>query len=458
VAHLWTTDIKKALYADFTIIVDVGAYYTGTDMAVVNVYKPAPDFITGGGYLVNEYSAGAYAGDPGLRTNFGLNVKFNKRLTNVQGHVNVIVRQDEYVYQIKTNATESLVVDPINSTATFTSKANLTDVTDPFDPQSVAGNLTLVVDLTDRGEPGSSDSIGMTLWGTTGDLAGKLLFSGRWDGVQTVEQYLAGGNLAVHTTADALHAAGGAAAIPSSQRLLTMEPLQPVVEQAIAVWSASGVDPQLVGTLSEVELRIADLPGSTLGLTFANTVWIDRDSAGYGWRVDQSRTAPGGVDLLSAVTHEFGHVLGLDHDGPYDVMATTLAPGARTVATPNAFKSPLAVGHAYALHLDSNPLTFREPLSSVRDTLSLHELDARWTRTGDYQAVRVRDQLFESLATGAGYAVLLEGHPAGMKVEESETDIVDDLAELLVEALEPEDEVKESLLEEDFLEPLLLVS
>lgn len=449
-AYLWTTDIKNALYADITVIVDVGGYYTGTDMAVVNVYKPAPDFITGGGYLINEASAGAYAGDPGLRTNFGLNVKFNRRLTNVQGHVNVIVRQDEHAYQIKTNATDSLVVDPINSTATFTSKANLTDVTDPFNPQPVAGNLMLVVDLSDGGEPGSSDSIGMTLWGTTGGLAGRLLFSSRWDGVQTIGQYLDGGNLAVHAAADALHAPGCLAAIPTDLQLPTPERLQPVAEQAIAAWSGLGLDQELVSSLAQVEVRIADLPGSTLGLSFASTVWIDRDAAGYGWRVDPSTTAVREMDLLSAVTHEFGHFLGLDHDAPYGAMAATLDPGARTVATPLAFKSQM--GYPHALHLDLNSSTPGESPFSVGNTPPDNQSDTLKTLTDDRRAVRVWDQFFEWLAVRPRRAVLINGRTKGIGDHEGKMEAIGDLADLLAEAIDHEDcadEVPETPLDED---------
>ena len=33
-----------------------------------------------------------------------------------------------------------------------------------------------------------------------------------------------------------------------------------------------------------------------------------------------------GVNLVTAITHEFGHLLGFDHDYHHNVMAATLAP------------------------------------------------------------------------------------------------------------------------------------
>jgi hypothetical protein len=47
--------------------------------------------------------------------------------------------------------------------------------------------------MTDRGEPGSSDTIGVTLWD-----GGKLVFSSEWNGAKTLEKQLDGGNLVVH--------------------------------------------------------------------------------------------------------------------------------------------------------------------------------------------------------------------------------------------------------------------
>jgi hypothetical protein len=167
---------------------------------VVVVSKPVSNFITGGGYLINQSSGGTYAGDPGLKTNFGLNLKFTQKRTNLQGKVNVLVRQDGHVYQIKTNALTSLVVIPYNPTnpnsgsAELIAKANVVDVTDPLHPITVASNARLQVTMKDNGEPGSTDLLGITLWGSNGSL----LFSSNWNGVKTEKQLLDGGNLAVH--------------------------------------------------------------------------------------------------------------------------------------------------------------------------------------------------------------------------------------------------------------------
>ena len=48
--------------------------------------------------------------------------------------------------------------------------------------------------MSDRGEPGSNDTIGIVLYENG---SGKLLFSSNWDGTDTIEQLLGGGNLVV---------------------------------------------------------------------------------------------------------------------------------------------------------------------------------------------------------------------------------------------------------------------
>jgi len=146
----WTVDLGNQDAESYTIGVIIDGFYgrdSALDNTVVTVSKPLQNFITGGGYLINQSSAGLYAGDVGERTNFGFNVKFNKQLTNIQGKVNLIIRQQGHVYQIRTNSTESLViqaVDPLTQQAVITAKANLKDITDPLNPITLGGNLDLL--------------------------------------------------------------------------------------------------------------------------------------------------------------------------------------------------------------------------------------------------------------------------------------------------------------------------
>jgi hypothetical protein len=140
--------------------------------------------------------------------NFGFNVKYNNKGTNPQGHINVIYRNAGHVYQIKTTATDTFgtalktpagvtCTGPPSATcwglASWSSKANLTDVTNPNSPVSIGGGWSLQMTMTDKGEPGKDDTIALTLWnGST------LVFSSNWDGAKTPEQILGGGNLVVH--------------------------------------------------------------------------------------------------------------------------------------------------------------------------------------------------------------------------------------------------------------------
>ncbi|WP_035353785.1 hypothetical protein [Edaphobacter aggregans] len=80
-----------------TVSPDTNSYYadsTGDTDFPMSINLPnQTNLITGGGLLVNSASAGAYAGDPGVKTNFGFNVKYNKGGTNLQGNANIIVRR-----------------------------------------------------------------------------------------------------------------------------------------------------------------------------------------------------------------------------------------------------------------------------------------------------------------------------------------------------------------------------
>src|SRR3989454_6543724 len=195
----------------YTVGIVVSGYYArnaSTDNTVVTISQVGAGMITGGGYLAMQNSAGTIAGDQNTKNNFGFNVKYNKN-GNLQGNINTIVRRKEsdgiqHVYQIKGNSMTALAVSQlVNGTwvsgctgatstspckAQFNGKASIQDITNLLVPLSVpgSGNSSLQFNMTDYGSPGSSDTIGITLWNGTGGI----WFSNNWVGTPpaTVEQ------------------------------------------------------------------------------------------------------------------------------------------------------------------------------------------------------------------------------------------------------------------------------
>ena len=84
----------------------------------------------------------------------------------------------------------SLVVS--GNKATIKGTASIYDIT--IGSMLADGSATYEVSLTDNGEPGSSDTIAITIR----DGAGAVWFSSNWNGAKTVEQPLGGGNNVVY--------------------------------------------------------------------------------------------------------------------------------------------------------------------------------------------------------------------------------------------------------------------
>ncbi|MCV3215605.1 hypothetical protein OGM63_19160 [Plectonema radiosum NIES-515] len=159
---------------------------------------------------------------------------------------------------------------------------------------------------------------------------------------------------------------------------LTQEILETFRTEAIARWNSLGVGEFDTGILNNVKLVIEDLPGYKLGLTDSYTVKIDTNGAGEGWFIDSTPSddiefsnvvnsselqavsgdlAYGRVDLLTILTHEFGHVLGIEH--------------VETTIQPNHLMSPaLPVGTRRIPVLDDSH--FSLGLEPVRDAASLN--------------------------------------------------------------------------------------
>lgn len=194
----WFPELGKNENSEtYTVGIKVNNYYEASDEVIITVYLPSGDFITGGGNIKPTSSFGLYDSDPGTKTNFGFNIKFNKTGKNLQGKMNFIWRSDGRIYQAKSNATLSLGVNAFNEDkllAEFTSKCNVKDISDPLYPIDLGGNKIMQVTLTDRGEPGYNDQIGFTLWDDN-----ILLYSSSWNGLQTDEMLLNGGNLVIHS-------------------------------------------------------------------------------------------------------------------------------------------------------------------------------------------------------------------------------------------------------------------
>jgi hypothetical protein len=118
---------------------------------------------------------------------------------------------------------------------------------------------------------------------------------------------------------------------------LTAAQVNAVLPEAFARWPAAGVD---TSALAGLDVRIADLGGTTLGLASGSTIWLDDNAAGWGWFVDTTPhddsefATPGDqgehsrMDLLTILEYEVGHLLGHDHEAE-GLMALTLPAGTR---------------------------------------------------------------------------------------------------------------------------------
>jgi hypothetical protein len=132
---------------------------------------------------------------------------------------------------------------------------------------------------------------------------------------------------------------------------LTQAALDATVTAALNRWASWAAASGVTLVVPSFQATIADLPSGYLGVEGSNTIWIDRDAAGRGWFVDPTPNAdsefalsgPGGellaapgspaygkYDLLTAVMHELGHVMGMPDDGSVgSVMDETLTIGTR---------------------------------------------------------------------------------------------------------------------------------
>jgi hypothetical protein len=150
---------------------------------------------------------------------------------------------------------------------------------------------------------------------------------------------------------------------------LTHGELEKIFDAAITRWTGVGyIDQARLASLDDLELFIADMAGLTLGRSSGNKIFIDTNAAGHGWFVDvtpdaneeftltsngwvakPNSDAYGKMDLLTAVSHEIGHYLGLDHDATSNsLMSDTLESSHRYMGEDTLLSSAFfAAGSAF---------------------------------------------------------------------------------------------------------------
>ena len=132
--------------------------------------------------------------------------------------------------------------------------------------------------------------------------------------------------------------------------------------------AAAGASAAQLALLNSVSFQIVDFAGAQLGAAGAGVVQIDINGAGWGYFVDntpyddgefalllagggraasENSAAYGRIDLLSVVMHEFGHLLGHNHDEG-GVMSDTLETGLRHADLDALFADEDAVGSLFS--------------------------------------------------------------------------------------------------------------
>jgi len=193
----WQVDFGDSASMTFTVGIIVEGFYTRNspaDNTIVTVSKVVTtNEVTGDGWLINRNSAGLYAGDADLRTDFVFQAKYNKQKDSLQGNLRMMIRSASRVYEIRSDYVESLAVSSDKSTAiaTVIFRVTLFDITNRKNPITIANNLSIVITLTSVKTP-VSRSMGVTLW-----RGNQLLFSSCWSGTKTTEQLIDGGSITI---------------------------------------------------------------------------------------------------------------------------------------------------------------------------------------------------------------------------------------------------------------------
>jgi hypothetical protein len=315
----------------------------------VVVYDPNGGFVTGGGTI--DSPAGAYVPDEDLtgQANFGFVSKYKKGQSTPDGNT-------QFQFQVADLNFHSTSYDWLvvaGHQALYKGDGTING----------AGNYGFLVSVVDENLTVSTDEDKFRIKIVDKDDGDTVVYDNQLGDDEDLEATtaIASGQIVIHKAKgkklvlddnNRIDVSAGSAAVSSSSHstsrsaprqadpnvqgpvvVLSHAMLDSAVTQAIAYWADQGTDADRLDALRQSNVHVANLNDDVLGLASPShdLVWIDRDAAGHGWAPlsDSAETIlTHGVDLLSTITHEFGHLLDLDHD----VMGSTVGVGMRRLA------------------------------------------------------------------------------------------------------------------------------
>ncbi|MCA9190151.1 MAG: tandem-95 repeat protein [Planctomycetales bacterium] len=308
-------------YVTLTVTDDDGSSTTSAPSTFV-VYDPSAGFVTGGGWINSPPGADRQNQDLAGRVSFGFISKYQKGANTPSGQTqfnfaagDLDFHSDSYEWLVVSGARAQF-----KGTGTINGLGNYGFLLTAIDGQVNGG--------------GGVDKFRIKIWDRENldTIRYDNQVSDDNDDNATPSTELGGGQILIHSggkkqTMDD----GGAPLNTVSAPWLTKDELQVLIVEGIKHWSQQGFSAGALDALYHVEFALADLPGYTLGTTSdsTNLIWIDVDAAGKGWNIGSQpfQVSSGRVDLLSTITHELGHVLGLTHD----LIDAYLEPGLRNL-------------------------------------------------------------------------------------------------------------------------------
>src|SRR5690606_16940208 len=135
----WTAVVGENQGRIFRVVATAGDRYLGSSHGdLLTVGRPVIGSIHGGGYLINEASAGLLAGDAGLKTGFGFHAGADK-LGNMRGEVAMLIRRTEsdgvlHTYVVRGTSIQSISGNSRTGDALVEAGVSVFDVTDWANP------------------------------------------------------------------------------------------------------------------------------------------------------------------------------------------------------------------------------------------------------------------------------------------------------------------------------------